>query len=55
MSGQKIYPFFSVFKIKTDIKILYDGTGSGLDNSLLSPSFILPTIDSLLRKMVLDP
>ena len=34
--------------------MVYDGTGSGLNDSLWSTSFGLPKIDSVLRVMVLE-
>ena len=41
--------FFSVPKGETDIRMVYNGTLSGLNNVLWVPSFPLPTVDWLLR------
>jgi len=41
--------FFDVQKGTDDIRMVYDGTASGLNDSLWCPWFLLPTIDSLLR------
>jgi len=44
--------FFDVPKGIDDIRMVYDGTGSGLNDVLWAPWFILPTVDSLLRALV---
>jgi len=41
--------FFDVQKGTDDIRMVYDGTASGLNDSLWCPWFLLPTVDSLLR------
>jgi hypothetical protein len=41
--------FFSVPKGANDIRMVYNGTSSGLNDVLWVPSFPLPTVDSLLR------
>jgi hypothetical protein len=41
--------FFSVPKGDSDIRMVYNGTSSGLNDVLWVPSFPLPTVDSLLR------
>ena len=46
--------FSSVFKGKKDIRMVYDGTGSGLNNYLWSPSFGMPMIYLVLRGVVLE-
>jgi hypothetical protein len=41
--------YFSVPKAATDIRVVYDATACGLNDSLWAPSFFLPTVDSILR------
>ena len=41
--------YFAVPKAKTDIRVVYDATACGLNNSLWAPNFFLPTVDSILR------
>jgi hypothetical protein len=41
--------FFSVVKGEDDIRMVYNGTSSGLNDVLWVPSFPLPTVESLLR------
>jgi hypothetical protein len=41
--------FFAVPKGDSDIRMVYDGTASGFNDSVWVPSFGLPTIDTLLR------
>ena len=36
-------------KAETDVRIVYDGTTCGLNDSLWAPNFMLPTVDSILR------
>jgi hypothetical protein len=43
--------FFEVPKGLTDIRMVYDGTKSGLNDMLWAPWFPLPTVDSLLRSV----
>ena len=43
--------FFSVPKGPTDIRMVYDGTKSGLNASLHAPWFSLATVDSMLRSV----
>jgi hypothetical protein len=40
--------FFSVPKGDSDIRLVFDGTKSGLNSKLWAPSFCLPTVESLL-------
>ena len=41
--------YFSVPKGEDDIRVVYDATSSGLNDTLWAPSFGLPTVDSVLR------
>ncbi len=41
--------FFAVPKGPTDIRLVYDGTRSGLNEALYAPWFPLPTVNQLLR------
>ena len=41
--------YFAVPKAETDVRIVYDGTACGLNDSLWAPNFMLPTVDSILR------
>ena len=43
--------FFAVPKGEGDVRIVYDGTKSGLNNQLWAPWFPLPTIDTHLRSL----
>jgi hypothetical protein len=43
--------FFDVPKGKDDIRMVYDGTKSGLNESLWAPWFPLPTADTLVRAL----
>jgi len=43
--------YFSVPKGDSDIRMVYDGTKSGLNDSLWAPWFSLPTVESLLRSV----
>ena len=43
--------YFSVPKGDSDIRLMYDGTKSSLNNSLWAPWFPLPTIESHLRSV----
>ena len=46
--------YFGVPKGDDDIRLVYDGTASGLNDSLWVPSFWLPTIDSVTRALGSD-
>jgi hypothetical protein len=41
--------FFAVPKGNTDIRMVYDGTASGFNDSVFVPTFGLPTVETLLR------
>jgi hypothetical protein len=41
--------FFEVIKVLVDIRLVYDGTKSGLNKAMWAPWFGLPSVDSLLR------
>ena len=43
--------FFEVKKGETDIRMVYDGTESGLNDQLWAPWFPLPTVETLLRSV----
>ena len=43
--------FFAVPKGDSDIRMVYDGTISGLNDSLWAPWFPLPTVESLMRAL----
>lgn len=43
---------FHVPKGEDDIQMVYDGTKSGLNNSLYAPWFALPTVDTMSRWVV---
>jgi hypothetical protein len=43
--------FFAVPKGESDIRMVYDATQSGLNDSVWAPSFGLPTVDSTLRSI----
>ncbi len=44
--------FFSVDKGATDIRMVYNGTSCGLNNTLYSPHFGLPTVRETLRAIL---
>jgi hypothetical protein len=46
--------FFAVPKGESDIRMVYDATASGLNDSLWAPSFGLPTVDAMLRSIDFD-
>jgi hypothetical protein len=46
--------FFAVPKGESDIRMVYDATASGLNDSLWAPSFGLPTVDATLRSIDFD-
>jgi len=41
-------------KGEDDIRMVYDGTKSGLNDSIWVPSFPLPTVDTMLRAVTYD-
>jgi len=43
--------FFDVPKGTDDVRMVYDGTASGLNDYLWAPWFMLPTVESLLRAL----
>jgi hypothetical protein len=43
--------FFAVAKGATDIRMVYNGTSSGMNSHLWAPWFYLPTICALLRAL----
>jgi hypothetical protein len=48
-----LMPFFEVAKGSADVRMVYDGSASGLNDKLWAPWFPLPTVDCLVRS--LDP
>lgn len=40
--------YFTVPKGEDDVRVIFDGTKSGLNNALWAPTFCLPTVDSIL-------
>jgi hypothetical protein len=46
-----LMPFFNVPKGKDDVRMVYDGSKSGLNDCLWSPWFPLPTVDCLVRAL----
>jgi hypothetical protein len=48
-----LMPFFDVPKGEDDVRMVYDGSASGLNESMWAPWFPLPTVDCLVRS--LDP
>jgi len=47
-SVTSLISYFSVPKEESDIRLVFDGTKSGLKSKLWAPSFCLPFIESLL-------
>jgi len=45
---ESLISFFTVPKGESDIRVVFDGTRSGLNDAIWEPSFHLPTVDSLL-------
>jgi len=43
--------FFSVPKGESDIRMVFDGTKSGLNEALFAPWFFLPTVNTMLRSV----
>ena len=48
---KSLIKFFAVPKGERDIRMVYDATASGLNAAVWTPSFWLPTIDSLIRPL----
>ena len=48
---ESIIRYFGVPKGEDDVRIVYDATASGLNDCVWSPSFWLPTVESLLRAL----
>lgn len=46
-----LMPFFNVPKGKDDVRMVYDGSKSGLNECLWAPWFPLPTVDCLVRAL----
>ena len=51
---RSLIKYFAVHKGLDDVRIVYDGTASGLNDAVWAPSFWLPTIDSLVRALDAD-
>ena len=51
---KSIIKYFAVPKGDSDVRIVYHATASGLNDCVWSPSFWLPTIDSLIRALDVD-
>lgn len=49
-----LMPFFHVPKGEKDVRMVYDGSASGLNDIIWSPWFTLPTVDCLLRALEPD-
>lgn len=47
-SVSSLIKYFTVPKGDTDVRVVFDGTKSGLNNAMWAPTFTLPTVDSLL-------
>ena len=45
---KRLIRFFAVPKGMNDIRMVYDGTASGFNDSVWVPSFGLPTVETLL-------
>ena len=48
---ESLISFFDVAKGKEDIRMVYDGTKSGLNDALWAPWFPLPTVETMLRSV----
>jgi hypothetical protein len=48
---KSLIKYFAVPKGLSDVRIVYNATASGLNESVWAPSFWLPTIDSLVRSL----
>ena len=48
---ESLISFFDVEKGKDDIRMVYDGTKSGLNDALWAPWFPLPTVETMLRSV----
>ena len=46
--------FFAVPKGEDDVRMVYDGTKSGLNDAIWVPSFPLPTVDTMLRAVTFN-
>jgi hypothetical protein len=46
-----LMPFFNVPKGEKDVRMVYDGSASGLNANLWAPWFTLPSVDCLLRAL----
>lgn len=44
--------YFAVPKGDNDVRMVFDGTKSGLNGALFAPWFALPTVDSMLRRLL---
>lgn len=51
---KSLIKYFAVPKGEKDVRIVYDATASGLNETVWAPSFWLPTIDSLVRALDAD-
>jgi hypothetical protein len=48
---ESLISYFDVPKGESDIRMVYDGTASGLNDVLFAPWFPLPTVNTMLRSM----
>ena len=46
---RSLVPFFYVSKGNDDVRVVYDGSKSGLNDKMWAPSFPVPTANSMLR------
>ena len=46
---KSLIKYFSVPKGEYDVRMVYDGTASGFNDSVWTPNFDLPTVESLPR------
>lgn len=51
---QSLTSFFAVPKGDDDIRMVYDGTKSGLNDSIWVPSFPMPTVNTMLRAVTFN-
>ncbi len=49
---ESLIAYFDVPKGESDIRMVYDGTKSGLNDMLFAPWFPLPTVETMLRSVV---
>jgi len=47
-TAHSLVSYFTVPKGEDDVRVVFDGTKSGLNNALWAPTFCLPTVDSIL-------